>query len=709
MKPIDYALRYAELGWNVLPLYEITQDGVCACGNPVCHSPGKHPRVKNGLIDATTDHAILKMWFDRWPQANIGVRTGPESGILAIDIDGERGEQSIEGRFLPPCFEQLTGGGGRHLVYAHNGGRLKSGTGILPAVDSRADGGYIVVEPSNHISGNTYEWRTAPWGEIPMAAPDWWRELITPSHEDAPKARVAAIPQEGDKVATGGRNNYLTSRAGTMRRQGFEFDEMLPAMLALNKNKCNPPLDHDEVETICRSICGYAVLTPEQEEMASRGEEAYQNLMRSWNQKRQDALKHRKSDIKRTPPPERFIPDHGLARRIYDWIMAGSRYQLPYLAMAATVSFLSVLIGQKWVGHTGLKPNVYMVGMAPSGGGKDFARGRIDMLAHRCGLDNLIGGARIASGAALVSAIEENPVHLYQLDEFGLMLQLMTDKNASGHKKELMDLMMQIYTCDGVFRGTDYADRKLKKRTPIENPIVSIYGTTTPTEFYRSLSTSCGDNGFLGRMIYIDGGEDVKDASRFPVPPPIELMAAVKDFYEKTEGNMENQGHAQARAMKCPPDINAAWNKLEDDLRKSGDEITQPIYRRAHANIMKLAMIFSLSEGSADITVDSYTIARDIVLWSLDTIIDGMHQHVADSDTERDSKKIEKVIRDGGKNGVSTTELFRKTRSIKKMDRENIMNDLGAAGIIWQETIKHDGAGRPTIRWVHVDYLSDNA
>lgn len=174
MTNLEYALRYAAMGWKVLPCYEINNLGLCSCGKPDCHSPGKHPRTKHGLTEASTDQNIINAWWTQWPNANVAVATGAGSGIIAIDIDGPEGEKSLEGKELPPAFEQLTGGGGRHLVYAHPGNcALKSGAGLLHKVDSRADGGYIMVAPSNHKSGNFYEWRSPPWDDYPTAAPDW--------------------------------------------------------------------------------------------------------------------------------------------------------------------------------------------------------------------------------------------------------------------------------------------------------------------------------------------------------------------------------------------------------------------------------------------------------------------------------------------------------------------------------------------------------
>jgi hypothetical protein len=697
MTNLEYATRYASLGWRVFPCYEINTMGRCSCGKQDCRSPGKHPRTKNGLIDSTTSKDQITEWWSRWPTANIAIATGAGSGVLVVDIDGPKGEESIKEKELPPSFEVITGKG-RHLYYScPTSGVFKSGAGILPGVDSRCEGGYAVAPPSNHISGNEYEWRSAPWDDYPTAAPDWWLDLLIERKEKKKE------PFENAPVMEGGRNNHLAKYAGKLRRTGFDYEEMLGAVMVHNNKFCNPPLDDDEVTQICRSIAGYAIFTPEEEELIARGEKYAKVLLENLDRERAAFLKQKKFAKKRMEPPTDFVPAHGLVRDIYDWIMSTSMYPLPYLAMAASVSFVSVIMGQKFQGHTGIKPNLYMVGIAPSGSGKEHARSCIDLLAHRAGLDSIIGGARIASGSAMVAALEDNPVQLYQLDEFGLMLQLITDKNASGHKKELADMMMQFYTCDGIFRGTDYADRKLKKRKPIENPIVSIYGTSTPSEFYKALSSSSGDNGFLGRMTIIDAGDSLPIYGVKKTEPSIYLIEKVKKLYEYG-GDLASMGHAKAVTVNCPPDIDDAFKKFNDEIRVHGDETTQPIYRRATASLMKLALVFSVSMSTEplSITPEAFALARDIVLWSIDVTVSALHQHVADSETERESKLVENAIRKAGETGITGSELFLKTRKIKKWDRENIMSDLQNSGIIGQK-IEESAGGRPAVRYIHRD------
>jgi hypothetical protein len=41
--------------------------------------------------DATFDPKQIKAWWEKWPQANIGVATGAKSGIVVIDVDPRNG------------------------------------------------------------------------------------------------------------------------------------------------------------------------------------------------------------------------------------------------------------------------------------------------------------------------------------------------------------------------------------------------------------------------------------------------------------------------------------------------------------------------------------------------------------------------------------------------------------------------------------------
>jgi len=166
MTNLEHAKKYASNGWAVFPVHGVI-DGRCTCGNPGCTSQGKHPIHSGGFNIATTDIEQIESWWRATPHANIGIATGRCSGLLVVDIDVGDGKDgfaslnAIEAEFgkLPQSLRARTGSGGLHIYLQMPDQPLKCSAGKLaPAIDIRADGGYVVAPPSTHISGKTYEW-----------------------------------------------------------------------------------------------------------------------------------------------------------------------------------------------------------------------------------------------------------------------------------------------------------------------------------------------------------------------------------------------------------------------------------------------------------------------------------------------------------------------------------------------------------------------
>lgn len=175
------ALEYARAGVRVLPLHtpEGTNGG-CSCGYGAdCpQGAGKHPRITKWQMRATTDERVIRSWWTRWPDANIGGAMGEGSGAVIADLDhGQAGvdewKQYVTGTDDVAYPTARTGSGGYHLWMGHPGylvrdrvQRTKRWT--FEHIDIRGDGGYVVLPPSLHKSGSRYEWVSESIGE--------WRE-----------------------------------------------------------------------------------------------------------------------------------------------------------------------------------------------------------------------------------------------------------------------------------------------------------------------------------------------------------------------------------------------------------------------------------------------------------------------------------------------------------------------------------------------------
>lgn len=181
---VDYALRYAKAGFRVLPLNWI-KDGACSCGDSDCRSAGKHPLVipdkgmTGGVHSASGDPALLRVVFEQHPNANIGIAIPDD--MLAIDIDPRNGGDVtidlLQGQYgpLPDTVQQITGGGGLHYLFRKPAG-LKVAGKLGAGIDVKSAGGYILAEPSEHVSGRAYVWEASSDpldGVQPVDAPAW--------------------------------------------------------------------------------------------------------------------------------------------------------------------------------------------------------------------------------------------------------------------------------------------------------------------------------------------------------------------------------------------------------------------------------------------------------------------------------------------------------------------------------------------------------
>ncbi len=258
------ALWYAkEKNWPIFPVHTV-KNGRCSCGKK-CTSPGKHPRTQNGFHDATTKEKQILQWWEKWPDANIGIPTGEISGIIVLDQDTEEGQEFLRTKHLPPTTSQRTGGGGNQYLFRWPGYHVQNFARKLPGIDFRGDGGYIIVPPSLHPSGNLYEWTVTPKDEGPAPCPDWLLEVLATKKQAAPGEQLPDKIREGE-----GRNSFLTSFAGTLRHKGLSEKELFDHLQIMNRKRCAPPLDESEVRKIAQSVGRYEPGRPETKQAAAR-------------------------------------------------------------------------------------------------------------------------------------------------------------------------------------------------------------------------------------------------------------------------------------------------------------------------------------------------------------------------------------------------------------------------------------------------------
>lgn len=160
------ALSYATAGWNIFPLIP----------------DEKRPATAHGLKDASSDPEKIKSWWERWPDANIGIAMPPH--LVAVDIDVKNhvnghttlAEIAAPHGGVPSTLTAETPSGGWHLYFQKPVDvSVKNRAGIRPGIDVRAQGGYLVA-PGSTISGMPYKWINTT--QI-ANCPQWLLEVLT--------------------------------------------------------------------------------------------------------------------------------------------------------------------------------------------------------------------------------------------------------------------------------------------------------------------------------------------------------------------------------------------------------------------------------------------------------------------------------------------------------------------------------------------------
>jgi len=250
---VEEALRYGAKGWSVYPIQPPTNEA-CSCRKGAsCPDPGKHPfHDLGGLKSASSDPDQLRTIFSN-QDANIGLICG--SHFWVLDVDGPEGLRNLEELVakngeLPKTPTAMTGGGGRHYLFAFDRRIKKRGSIDGSSIETIAGNQAIVAAPSLHVSGKRYRWIVDPDAAELAVAPDWLIEFATGRNTESKQATFVfddADLRTAPGASKGDRNATLCRLVGShLSREGVSPD-LLSLAVAWGK-RCDPELSEAQVE-----------------------------------------------------------------------------------------------------------------------------------------------------------------------------------------------------------------------------------------------------------------------------------------------------------------------------------------------------------------------------------------------------------------------------------------------------------------------------
>lgn len=195
----------------------------------------------------------IRAWWGKYPGAMIGIVTGGISGIFVIDCDSQEGYEAIQ-KLIPDNIiipMARTPRGGWHLYFLFpEDCKLTVGTGIMPGVDFRGEGGYIIAPPSINGDGKGYTWQEGlSLDEIEPAA--------------LPSALLSALYNiinnflyRGDVVKDGSSKPQKTTQTTSDHKyftQGHRDDDLFHAANSLIKGGCELPFVDQVLNILARN------------------------------------------------------------------------------------------------------------------------------------------------------------------------------------------------------------------------------------------------------------------------------------------------------------------------------------------------------------------------------------------------------------------------------------------------------------------------
>ena len=653
--------QYTEAGYRVFPLWPITPEGNCACGDPYCEQPGKHPRISNWTqVPQWSDEQIEVMVEHQDAGNHFGVVV---DGFLVVDVDPRNGGNESywklvedlggEDLALSSGFVLHTGGDGRHIYFdlpKDDGGAYVQHLGDYPGIDFKTNG-FVVGAGSLHASGNRYTAQDDP-SDITQAPEELLEKIRRPeahrsqyrgetmdmTHDDI-RQMLSYINNSGDGLhyedwvkigmaihhATGGSGYWLWDE---WSRDSNKYDPRMMDKRWHSFGKCANPATLATIIYFARQG-GYVppVMFTEQDQPTEN--EPFDT-----------------SHIDLLRPP-------GLTGRVAQWINGQCRYPRERLAMVAALTSLGNIAGLR---HTddkdGATLNLLSLCVAGSATGKEAVLQSATAIHEAVSIQRAVVGS-IKSEQEIIRNLTRNQAAYYLIDEVGYLLQKVESARKNGGAAYLDGIIAAIMAAyskaDGTFlitgdlkdtlrreliqelkhcqskisenedpngfyqrRATDIEERAIPEvDLGIAKPFLSMMGMTTPVSFEDMVNVEQATNGFIGRCLLIREPEtNPRRKRRWRKPKrelPEDLRMSLCRLYDGGSFdaiNASERVEQNGERVEIPTEdealdmLEGAADWLEDHAEyHKGRTGLEAIVRRSYEHLTKVSTILALGEG----------------------------------------------------------------------------------------------------------------
>jgi len=241
---IEAALEYTKKGFPVIPIAADSKKPLVAWKEYQKRKPTENE---------------VKSFCKRYPNADIGIVTGKRHNLFVLDCDSQEAYESLQA-LLPDSLTLpvVKTPRGYHLYFSYPKNiDLTVGVDIMPGVDYRGDGGYVIAPPSKK---GAYKWIVDLNTERPALPPAIINNFINSNvymkcasqSEKKEVTQVTQVTQVTKLFKEGRRDNDLFHTINCLIRGGCdpEFASQVGEILAKNST---PPFPESEIKAKIQS------------------------------------------------------------------------------------------------------------------------------------------------------------------------------------------------------------------------------------------------------------------------------------------------------------------------------------------------------------------------------------------------------------------------------------------------------------------------
>lgn len=719
-----------------------------------CHSGGDKAKQPMPFIKwreaSTTDEATIRSWWRKWPGAAPALDLA-KCGLLVIDADrhGEHdgveafGQLMIEHGFNPDTAPLVAtpNAGNHHFFRQPTITPLGNGRGSLPpGIDVRGAGGYVVAPGAVMQDGRFYEL----FGNLEAAPPipEWLIKILTgrrdpPSgHDTVPAGPTSSSSPDSDEIAellshidpdcsyhdwvsvlmavhaeTGGTGFDLVDQWSARGQKYPGLREMQRKWASFKRGGITgrtlaeiARLYGADLSAIAIKYRGTPHFDPvEKAEAAWRLIERHDGVLA-------DAETGEIVEMASELPTPLLDYPAGLVGEIAKWIVATSRRQQPELAIGAALAIVGTVAGRQFAGPTLSGTHLYILGLAPTGKGKDHGLQQIGRIMAAANMGIHLGPSEFISMPAVVNFLVRKPLSLCAMDEFGGFMKRINSKRASGFESSISKILRTMWSSSfAPYQTPEWAQ---KESQTIFAPSMTLYGASTPEQFYGSMESASLEDGTLNRFLIMRGRDKApeREPEMEAAKVPEWIVHGLKKIYFssgemaatwRNDSGVDPAAHDAVKILPWCPD------GAEDRYREFSHEIERRIeqepdaaafHARAVEMAIRIATIVAIGRME-DMAVRKADLefGISVAMASAKIMVEGAADYMAENENQANAHKIMRIIK--GRGGrIKYRDLLRALcNSIKARDLKDILAFMCEAGQLERQEVKQDKGGWPEI------------